>query len=107
YAQERVLFHDDEDSWYVMVFLNADGTMKDCYLEANDTWMHDWATEGVTVYNMDREQIGTITLTLDNSLTNAFTIDMDLGEAGETLSAMDKTAIYWRCISEINDTYGD
>lgn len=106
YSQERVLFKDD-DSWYVTTFLEPDGTMKDYYVEANDSWGHEWAKSGVTVRNMDREQVGTVRLNLTNVVTKSFAIDIDLGEAAEELSEMDRVAIYWRCVNEMTDYYFD
>lgn len=40
-------------------------------------------------------------------LTNSFSIEMELGDAADELSEMDRVAIYWRCVSEMNNRYGD
>ena len=106
YAQDRVLFKD-KDSWYVMTFLEPDGTMKDYYVEANDSLGHEWAKSNAAIRNMDREQVGTVGLNLTNAITDSFAIDIDLGEAADELSEMDLVAIYWRCVQEMTDFYLD
>ncbi len=106
YAQDRALFQGD-DEWYVMVFLDTEGNMKNYYIEAYDDWDYEWADGGAGVYNMEREKVGEITLELTNVMTNSFAIGMDLGEAAGELSEMDRVAIYWRCVSEMNNRYGD
>ena len=106
YAQDRALFQGD-DEWYVMVFLDTDGYMKNYYIEANDSWGHDWAQSGAGVYNMNREKVGEISLELTNALTRNFSIEMDLGDAADELSEMDRVAIYWRCVSEMNKRYNE
>ena len=106
YAQDRVLFEGD-DEWYVMVFLDTEGNMKDYYIEPYDDRGHKWTIGGAGVYNMNREKVGEINLELTNVFTDSFVIDMDLGEAAGELSEMDRVAIYWRCVSEMNHTYGD
>lgn len=106
YAQERALFQGD-DEWYVMVFLDTEGNMKNYYIEPYDDWGHDWAASGAGIYNMDREKVGEISLELTNVLTDSFSIGMELGDATEELSEMDRVAIYWRCVSEMNNMYRD
>ena len=82
--------------------------MKNYYLEENDDFFHDWARDGVTVYRLDdNEPVGTVSLYRDNVFTNGCVIDMELGEAADELSEMDKTAIYWKCVQELNDYYDD
>ncbi len=106
YLQDRALFKGD-DEWYVTVFLDTRGRMKEYYIEPYDSWGHEWAMNGAGVYNMNREKVGEIELDLTNYITKNFSIRMDLGEAGEALSEMDKTAIYWRCVQEMTDRYSD
>lgn len=106
YAQDRALFKGD-DEWYVMVFLDTEGNMKNYYIEPYDDWDHEWADGGAGVYNMDREKVGEISLELTNVLTNSFSIGMELGDAADELSEMDRVAIYWRCVNEMNDKYDD
>ena len=106
YAQMRALFQGD-DEWYVMVFLDAEGNMKNYYIEDYDDWDHEWAENGAGVYNMDREKVGEISLDLTNFVTNGFSIGMELNAAADELSEMDRVAIYWRCVSEMNDKYDD
>ncbi len=106
YAQDRVLFKgDDEDEWYVMVFMDTEGNMKNYYIEPYDDWGHDWAKSGAGVFNMDREKVGEISLELTNNFTHSFSIGMELGDAAEELSELDRVAIYWRCVSEMNKSY--
>ena len=106
YAQDRAVFKGD-DEWYVMVFLDTEGNMKNYYIEPYDDWGHEWAKSGAGVYNMDREKVGEISLELTNVVTNSFSISMELGDAAEELSEMDRVAIYWRCVREMNNRYGD
>ena len=105
YAQDRALFKGD-DEWYVMVFLDTEGNMKNYYIEPYDDWGHDWAKSGAGVYNMDRDKVGEINLVLTSYLTNSFSVEMELGDAADELSEMDRVAIYWRCVSEMNNRYG-
>ena len=106
YAQDRALFQGD-DEWYVMVFLDTEGNMKNYYIEPYDDWGHEWAKSGAGVYNMDREKVGEISLDLTNVISNSFSIGMELNDAADELSEMDRVAIYWRCVSEMNDRYND
>ncbi len=106
YAQDRALFKGD-DEWYVMVFLDTEGNMKNYYIEPYDDWGHEWAKGGAGVYNMNREKVGEISLKLTSIISNGFSIEMELGDAADELSEMDRVAIYWRCVSEMNDSYAD
>ena len=104
YAQDRLLFRGD-DIGYVMTFLNADGTMKDYFVEANDTSTHNWADKDTTIRSMDRKSVGSVDLVLVSKRTGESAVKMSLGEAAGELSEMDRTAIYWRCTKELYDRY--
>ncbi|HAG69070.1 MAG TPA: hypothetical protein DCL38_03760 [Lachnospiraceae bacterium] len=106
YAQDRALFKGD-DEWYVMVFLDTEGNMKNYYIEPYDDWWHDWARGGAGVYNMDREKVGEISLELTNIFTDSYSIGIELGAAADELSEMDRAAIYKRCVREMNHVYAD
>ena len=106
YAQDRALFKGD-DEWYVMIFMDTGGNMRNYYIEPYDDWNHEWATKGAGVYNMDREKVGEISLERTNIFTDSFAIGMELGDAAGELTEMDRVAIYWRCVSEMNKTYSD
>ena len=104
YAQERLLFKGD-DIGFVMTFLSADGTMKDYFIEANDTSTHNWADKNASVRSMDRKQAGTVELSLVSSRTGECAVKMSLGEAAGELSEMDRTAIYWHCTGDLYARY--
>lgn len=104
YAQDRLLFRGD-DIGYVMTFLNADGSMKDYYVEANDTGTHNWASENAVIRSMDRRSTGSVTMSLVDRATKECAVNMSLGEAAEALSEMDRVAVYWRCTKEMYDRY--
>ncbi len=106
YAQERALFKGDNE-WYVMTFLDADKQMKNYYVEAKGASTQNWAVDGAAICNMDRKAVGEVKLDLTNIITDSFTVDMEMGDAAEELSEMDRVAIYWHCVSEINDRYDD
>ncbi len=103
YAQERAIFKNDYKS--VLVFLDAEGNMKDHYIYPNsrDSFGWDWVTNGCNVCNMNGEKEGFLDLSITNKYSNKFAMNMDLGNAAEDLSEMDRVALYWRCLSELNE----
>jgi len=104
YAQDRALFKGENEG-YMMTFLDAEGKMKNYYIKPYDDLSYNWAEDGAGVYNMDKEKVGEIRIALTNSLTKSFSVDMDLGDAAEELSEMDRVAVYWRCVIEMNHKY--
>ena len=104
YSQERLLFRGD-DMGYMMTFLNADGTMKDYFVEANDTSTHNWAENNAVIRTMDRNDVGSVDLSLVDNTTKECSVTMSLGEAAGQLSEMDRAAVYWKCMKDLYDRY--
>ena len=104
YAQERIV-DEPVPHEFVMTFMDADKNMKGYYVYADDGF-NDWAdADTISVVNPNFEQVGTINIGLTSIISRSIAISMDLGEAAEELSEMDRVLIYWKSIFELNSKY--
>lgn len=96
YAQERLFENENLEREYYLVFMDADGNLKDYLAEER----------GEELYDYEGNQIGSGKAELKGYIGEKCYFEIDT-ETGVSVDAVDKMAMYLQLFSKFNETAGD
>jgi len=96
YAQKRLFENENLEREYYLVFMDADGNLKDYLAEER----------GEELYDYEGNQIGSGKAELKGYIGEKCYFEIDT-ETGVSVDAVDKMAMYLQLFSKFNETAGD
>ena len=96
YAQKRLFENENLEREYYLVFMDADGNLKDYLAEER----------GEELYDYEGNQIGSGKAELKDYIGEKCYFEIDT-ETGVSVDAVDKMAMYLQLFSKFNETAGD
>ena len=102
YMQDRDLEPEIQGSGYTAIFMDPDLNLTNCYIKLNsDNIYGEWARTGVSIYGRRGDKLGYIEFQVDSMAFHTYTVTIDLGALGGSLTEIQKVALCWRCMNEM------